>query len=208
MEPKYLTLIIIVAFFFVLLLIFGILSLVYQKKHQGYVEFRNHYFQQYQQAQSETYVLPQPLTTTLVLPADEQLYLVKPKINYFVKKEKFAKNKRQQIIRDYERDYDIFEAKQNYSLRQGAGQKFIQKNLSANLYVTNKQLLLKVEKDLVTIKFCQIEKIVPEIIADKKHYFIGIIIYKEHESYHLYDDSLENLLLLQALLKGKDPLRE
>jgi hypothetical protein len=208
MEPKYLTLIIIVAFFFVLLLIFGILSLVYQKKHQGYVEFRNHYFQQYQQAQSGTYVLPQPLTTTLVLPEDEQLYLVKPKVNYFLKKGKFAKSKRQQIVYDYERDYDIFEAKQNYSLRQGFSKKLNQKNVNANLYVTNKQILLKGQKDLVTIKFCQIEKIVPEIIADKKHYFIGIIIYKEHESYHLYDDSLEDLLLLQALLKGKDPLHE
>jgi hypothetical protein len=60
----------------------------------------------------------------------------------------------------------------------------------------------------LALKFDEIKKIVPEITTDKKNYFIGIIIYKEHESYHLYDDSLEDLLLMQALLKRRDPLHE
>jgi len=117
MEPKYLSLIIIVAFFFVLLLIFGILSLVYQKKHQGYIEFRNNYYQQYHLVKGEKYVLPQPLITSLNLPTDEYLYLVKPNISYFEKKTKVTRTKQQKNIQDYEDDYDIFEEKKNYSLR-------------------------------------------------------------------------------------------
>jgi len=208
MEPKYLTLIIIVAFFFALLLIFGVLSLIYQKKHQGYIEFRNHYFQQYHQVQNETYVLPQPLITSLKLPDDEFLYLVKPHLTYFKRKSAFAKSKKQQIIQDYERDYDIFEEKKNYSLRHWNWKKIKTKKIVANIYVTNKRILLKDEKTILALKFDEIKKIVPEITTDKKNYFIGIIIYKEHESYHLYDDSLEDLLLMQALLKRRDPLHE
>jgi len=181
------------------------LSWKYQQKHQPYIEVRKKYFADYLQLK-KTYGTNFPISiieTNLNLPVGENFYLIKKNLTYFTQilNSNFKQKKMENLLtQEFDNDYEIIEQKSNYSLSNRVA-KYYKTNLIADLFVTNKQILLKEENQIIDIKFSDVIKVVPELITIKSTFLFGIIVYTKEQIYKLIDDNLNNLLIIQTLFE-------
>jgi len=205
MEQKYIVLVIIIALFVLFIALFAILSWKYQQKHQPYIEARKKYFSDYSQLK-RTYGTNFPISiieTNLNLPSGENFYLIKKNLTYFTQelKTNLSQTRMEKLlVHQFNTDYEIIEQKANYSLSNRVA-KYYKTNFIADLFVTNKQILLKDQKQIIDIKFSDVIKIAPELITIKSTFLFGIIVYTKEQIYKIIDDDLINLLIIQTLFE-------
>jgi hypothetical protein len=77
--------------------------------------------------------------------------------------------------------------------------KYYRENLTGDLLVTNKRVLIKEQKEIKELKFQQILKIAPIIFTIKKNFFFGIIIYTKEKLYRIIDNDLQDVLTIETL---------
>ncbi len=210
MNAKYIALIVIIAVWVLLLLIFGFLSWIYQVKHQEEIAKKNQYFADYRTLQQDFLTLT-PLNFDLKLNDHEKIYAYEKTVQVYAR----DSNKQQKVgwlYKKYQTSTSVDEWEESttqtktgflrwtYSFWK-ANQHQQDTGFSATMVVTNHRVVFFNSQKKISITYDLVNHIAPIMVLVAKDFLPGFVVGTKQEVYEIVNHDLKTIIILQNLKK-------